>query len=259
VTDFPRSGTAQEIFTALRSAPFVPLARLTGGGAVLVVAPHADDETLGCGGLMASAVQSGTPVLIDILTDGSGSHPGSRTHPPERLAALRREEELAAARTLGIDPDCVHFGVERDGYLGRDERAAAAVVKDLTRRIDHFGIAAVFVTCVADPHPDHAAAFRLARRAVQDARSAPALFAYPIWLWSVRGDIPLDDSSVEGRAVAAYRLDIAAHLDAKRQAIDCHGSQLGRVIQDCPDGFTLRAADLAPFLQPHETFVAYAP
>ena len=66
-------------------------------GPLLVIAPHPDDETLGCGGLIIRERLAGRLVRIVFLTDGSQSH---RDHPsltPTALAKLRKAEAVAAA------------------------------------------------------------------------------------------------------------------------------------------------------------------
>jgi LmbE family N-acetylglucosaminyl deacetylase len=53
---------------------------------ILVVAPHPDDETLGCGGLISLLAQNGSAFYIVFVTDGSASHRNSRAWPSARLA-----------------------------------------------------------------------------------------------------------------------------------------------------------------------------
>ena len=69
---------------------------------VLVVAPHPDDETLGCGGLISLLAQNGSAFYIVFVTDGSASHRNSRAWPPARLAAQREQEARNALACLGI-------------------------------------------------------------------------------------------------------------------------------------------------------------
>ena len=68
----------------------------------LVLAPHPDDETLGCGGFVIEACKRGRPPLIVAVTDGAGSHAGSTAYPPARLKALRAAELRSAAQILGV-------------------------------------------------------------------------------------------------------------------------------------------------------------
>ncbi len=51
--------------------------------ALIVIAPHPDDDVLGCGALIARASMH-LPVRVIYLTDGSASHENSPTYPPDR-------------------------------------------------------------------------------------------------------------------------------------------------------------------------------
>ncbi len=83
---------------------------LAGDAPVVVRAPHPDDESLGCGALLAAAFQK-TGARPICLTDGSGSHPGSAAWPPSRLAQKRQEEMRKAVRCLdGCDEDVTWLG-----------------------------------------------------------------------------------------------------------------------------------------------------
>ncbi|MEZ4526776.1 MAG: PIG-L family deacetylase [Desulfobacterales bacterium] len=71
------------------------------GFKVLVLAPHPDDETLGCGGSVCMHTQSGDPVKIVFLTDGSKGD-SSGTAEKEEYIALRRGEAEQACTSLGV-------------------------------------------------------------------------------------------------------------------------------------------------------------
>lgn len=78
---------------AWRAAPFLSaLPRVTlpqllqGSQRLVVVAPHPDDEVLGCGGLIAAARAAGMPVLIIALTDGEQAYPDEPGWRPQVLA-----------------------------------------------------------------------------------------------------------------------------------------------------------------------------
>ena len=63
-------------------------------GPVLVIAPHPDDETLGCGGLIAASVRAGHRVHTVFVTEGGASHPACRSWTrPERAAQREAEAE----------------------------------------------------------------------------------------------------------------------------------------------------------------------
>jgi len=66
---------------------------------VLVLAPHADDETLGLGGTIAKRVKAGDAVTVCVLTGhGPGTHPFLQ---PEAFE-LVRAECAAAMKVLGV-------------------------------------------------------------------------------------------------------------------------------------------------------------
>src|SRR6516165_9197753 len=73
----------------------------------VVVAPHPDDETLGCGGTVILKKRHGATVRVLMMTDGSASHPGLIA--PDELAAIRAGETLAAVRVLGLRAEDVTF------------------------------------------------------------------------------------------------------------------------------------------------------
>jgi LmbE family N-acetylglucosaminyl deacetylase len=236
--------------TRWRTAPLTSLEALIGNRPILILAPHADDETIGCGGLICQAVRAGIPVAIVFLTDGSRSHT-SKTFDRARLAALRQAEAVKAAAHLGVDADRLHFWAEEDSRLPADGETADGLAQALRRHIIETGAGAVFVTWNDDPHCDHKAAFSLALRSLAGLEAPPRLYAYPVWSWTIDTPQSLYEDSV-------VRLAIGDDLDTKREALACHASQLGQVISDDPDGFSLSADDLELFVTPFETFIAVA-
>jgi LmbE family N-acetylglucosaminyl deacetylase len=149
----------------------------------LVLAPHADDETLGCGALIADAASRDTLACVVILTDGVGSHrhdgPASRT----RLIAARRCEAARAVRILAgraapppvfLDwPDAQPFTAGSPAFE-RSRRRLAAICRQC--RVD-----ALAVTAHHEPHCDHEAAYALARAVAQTAMRTIKVFEYVVW------------------------------------------------------------------------------
>jgi LmbE family N-acetylglucosaminyl deacetylase len=238
---------AGALLAQARAAPCVDLATLTGNAPVLVIAPHPDDESLGCGGLIAACCAAGIPIEVALLTDGAGSHPGSRSHPPPVLARLRAAEMAEALAELGMPADLLH-------ELGWPDSAAPASGADFPRAVRQV-IALVQITgartIVAawrhDPHCDHAAGAAIAACAAQATRARH--LAYPVWGWTL-------DDSVMVSAGRALRIDISSHLPAKRRAVSRHRSQHGEVIHDCPAAFRLPPSLLDACLTSHEVYFA---
>ena len=232
-----------------RAAPLVRLDALIGNRPILILAPHADDETIGCGGLICQAVRADIPVAIDFLTDGSRSHTGSVEFDRARIAALRQDEARQAAAKLGVAAESLHFWPEEDSQLAADGDHAEGLLAALRKRIAETGAGTVFVTWIDDPHCDHKAAFKLAVRSLEGLEAPPRLYAYPVWSWTIE----TPRNSCEGSVV---RLDIGEDLSTKHEALACHASQLGQVITDDPSGFCLSPEQLSLFMQPYETFIA---
>jgi LmbE family N-acetylglucosaminyl deacetylase len=91
----------------------------------LVLAPHFDDEVLGCGGLLAQLTAAGAVVRLLFLTDGGGGREAVADRESYRLR--RRQEALAAAAVLGI-AGCDYLDLP-DGSLDQHLDEAAAGIR----------------------------------------------------------------------------------------------------------------------------------
>ncbi len=226
--------------------PLATLAELSGGGPIVVLAPHPDDEALGCGGLLAAAFAFGAGGHVVCLTDGGASHPGSSEWPPARLAARRRAELRQAVIMLGGAPGDVTFLGHADGRLGEIDASSAA--GEIAELCDRLRASAIFATSAEDGHPDHKAAARIGCEA-QALRSHLRLWFYPIWS---RWDDPgFADAHASLRV---RRFDTGPWRDVKRRAIGAHASQLGQVVADAPAGFVLDPDMVRMFVTGPELF-----
>lgn len=240
---------AAAFLAAAEALPVADLDALTGGRGLVVVAPHPDDESLGCGGLIAEACTRARPVRLVIVSDGCGSHTHSALYPPLRLRALREEETLEAVAALGLAADNVTFLRLPDAGVpstGPEAQAAADAIVEVARSSD---AGAVCVTWAHDPHCDHQAAASIVRLA-QPRLETTRVFAYPVWGWT------LPQGTEVGPTPVGYRIDVGAHGEAKARAIAAHRSQTTDLISDDPTGFRLAPDMIARFLGRYEIFVA---
>jgi len=83
--------------------------------ALVVVAPHPDDETLGLGATAAQLVSSGVDVQVVSVSDGGAADPDAPTSDRIRLETTRRSELLRATDVLGVH-ESVSLGLP-DGQL----------------------------------------------------------------------------------------------------------------------------------------------
>ena len=232
----------------MRSLPLGTPDDIAQGEPVLILAPHADDESLGCGGLIVALCRLDNPPYVLILTDGTGSHPGSAAFPLERLKAVREEEAREAVRRLGLAPDRIGFAGQRDTAAPNTGPEFDLVLEAVATLCRDRKIGAILAPWKHDPHCDHEAAHLLA---VALARNLGLRhWSYPVWGWTLPGSAML-----EGPMPAGIRLDIAGDLELKSRAIAAHASQYGGLITDDPGGFTLPRSLLEAFGQPFETFL----
>nr|WP_256731293.1 PIG-L deacetylase family protein [Sphingomonas sp. dw_22] len=219
---------------------------MTGPGAVLVLTPHPDDESLGCGGAIAAASRAGKSVLVVELTDGRMSHPNSRLFPRDRLIALRRAEltEVVGRLTPGA-ADVVMLGFPDQGAPAAPADRAEVRTR-LLRMIDSRGVSAIWTTWEKDPHPDHRCAARIAREVV-GVQPRLKLWRYPVWGRFV------DDVLEPGDSL--YRFDTTAFRAEKMAAIDAHRSQMTNLIPDDPEGFVMDTRARRHFLDSPELFI----
>ena len=240
--------TAGEAHRAMEVLPLADLDAILAGADPLVLAPHADDESLGCGGLLAGCVARGGRPSVLVLTDGTGSHPSSRAYPPARLRVQREQEARVACGILGVAPD-------RVGFLGLRDTAAPVAGPDFEAAVQAIAAALQAQRCGVllapwrhDPHCDHEAAHLMAAAVAR--RTGARHLAYPVWGWTLPPGTPL-----AGPAPQGWRLDITPYLPAKRRAVAAYLSQYSDLITDDPAGFRLPPALLARFGQPFETFL----
>jgi LmbE family N-acetylglucosaminyl deacetylase len=231
----------------MASLPFGTLADIVGDRPALVMAPHADDESLGCGGLIAALCRAGSPPVVLVLTDGAGSHPGSAAYPPARLTQLRQQEAREAVRLLGLPPGRIHFAGHPDTAAPTGGPAFDTAVDEVSALCRASGIGTLLAPWRHDPHCDHEAADLLARAVA--GKLGLRHLSYPVWGWTLPANHPLPEMP------DGLRLDISRDLPAKAKAIMAHRSQYGGLITDDPAGFTLPAELLQVFERPYETFL----
>lgn len=176
----------------------------------LVLAPHPDDEAIGCGGVIAQNVGAGDRIVVLFLSSGECGVPGMA---PDDAVRLREQEAAAAAEILGVAD--VKFLRVPDGRVEEFGAPAAEALADM--------LCAESPDVIRVPHPhdghaDHHAAWPILQHAIRIADiGTPEFLAYEIWT-------PM--------AAPDYAEDITDVMDRKLEAIRCYQSQLGQLSYD---------------------------
>ena len=221
-------------------------------GKTCVFAPHPDDESLGCGGAIALLRQSGLPVSVVVMSDGTLSHPNSLKFPPDKLCKLRENEIADALRILGVTADEITFLRYRDRSVpGAEAANFKPAVERIKNLLSETNPATVILPWRRDPHPDHRATWQIVRSAVGAMNARIKMLEYPIWLWEMAEeiDLPLENE------IKARRLNIEKVIEKKQSAIKAHVSQTTDLIDDDPQAFRLSPEVLMNFAVPFEIFL----
>jgi LmbE family N-acetylglucosaminyl deacetylase len=216
---------------------------------LVVIAPHPDDDVLGCGALIAR-VAPRLPVRVVYVTDGTASHDGSPTYPPERLRGVREREARRALCQLGVATPPIFLRWPDGTVPLAGDPAAKPLLAALRAAILPEEDVAVAMPWRRDPHCDHRGATSLVEAVLRD-RPRAARFEYAVWL-GVIGDASDAPGPGEGTVI---ELESRPWLRAKRAALREHRSQLGGLITDAVWAFELPEALLRRALGPVERFV----
>ncbi len=194
-------------------------------GRVLVLAPHMDDEALGCGGTLA-ALPDGGHVYLAFATDGAGSPVPPAPwigRPDPRLPQLRQAEARRAAAKLGIPEANVRFLGLPDGRLADHPEALKREVETLWDEVRPRHVLAPFRF---DRHPDHLAIHRVAWRCWTAREDGAELLEYFVY-WRSRL-LPRGDVRAYLRPEALTAVDVRPTAAAKRSALECYVTQTTR-------------------------------
>jgi LmbE family N-acetylglucosaminyl deacetylase len=173
---------------------------------VLVVAPHPDDESIGCGGMICLHRQRGDPVHVVFLTSGERGLEGV---PAETVWSIREAEAREAGRVLGV----ASMDFLRLPDLGLEAHVEQAA-EQLRGVIETRRPKLIYLPHPEETHADHAAAFAIVRAAQAQCNvvaDVPELIAYEVWT-------PMPRSG--------WVEDVTPVMRQKMQAIGCYRSQL---------------------------------
>lgn len=179
--------------------PLPPALDLSGARRVLVIAPHPDDETLGCGGTLAQlAPFAEITVLLVTNGDGAGDLPAGASN-------TRKAEMAEALKLLGVNRPLTCFD-EPDGRFS-DSPAYRKRLAELLAQVKPNW---VFVPWLHDSHSDHSRVARASCAVLAHSKVVEKVLFYEIWT-----PVP-----------ATHVVDITSTALVKRQALLCHRTVL---------------------------------
>ena len=170
---------------------------------VLVLSPHPDDETFGCGGLLKHLSSGGSKIKIIYFSDGSiGNIEGRRDYD---LAREREEETFEALKIYSIHE--VNFLRLNDANITFSENLSGRIYEEVkTRKYD-----LVLVPSGNDWSKTHQVVNLVFKTAYKKlGQNVPEAWEFFVW----------------GINSPSYLFPIDKYLNYKKEAASCHKSQL---------------------------------
>ena len=180
---------------------------------VLIIAPHPDDEVLGCGGIMKKYTHNGDDVYVIIMTKGTPS-----LYSDEKIIKVRREA-LQAHKILGVKETKFMDFFEPE----LDLCSLAVISEAISSVIKQYNINILYIPHRGDIHHDHRAVFNasiVAARPVGNY-SVKQIYAYET-LSETEWAPPFSDDAF----IPTYFVNIQDEINDKVNALMCYTGQI---------------------------------
>ncbi len=180
---------------------------------IMVVAPHPDDEVLGCGGIIAKYSESGIHVYVLVVTRGT-----PKLYSAEKIENIRKEARNAHSL----------LGVKETVFLDfpapeLDIISMAEIAREISDVIKRFSITDLYIPHRGDIHGDHRVVFNaciIAARPVGNY-TVKSIYAYETLSETEWAPPFADDAFIPGKFV-----DVSTTIEKKLEAMRCFKSQL---------------------------------
>lgn len=194
---------------------------------LVIIAPHPDDETFACGGLIARMEQEGKHVSVIFMTNGEASHDACCKHRRLEVAASREAAAHRANRALGLASEHLHWLALPDTAVpsaaSPDFSSAVAKAVQVLRAVN---AQAIVYPHRMDMHPDHVNTSSIAICAA-DMLNIRQRYSFPTWM---RRRLQAKHL-VQRISATTIKLDIREVLSIKNEAI---GIYMNDIQAGCP-------------------------
>lgn len=171
---------------------------------LLIIAPHPDDDVIGCGGTIAKYASQGCKIKVIIITDGGKGDPSIPYHD---LVNIRKQEAEKALYSIGVED--VEFLNFRDGDVNRN---MLRLKEELFKRILPFHN--VFTPFITDNHSDHIHTTKALYAALKEMHKEKIeIWSYELW----------------SPCLANTLVDITEQMQLKLSSILWHASQIKNI------------------------------
>ncbi|MDN3676685.1 PIG-L deacetylase family protein [Flavobacterium paronense] len=180
---------------------------------ILVIAPHPDDEVLGCGGIIKKYAAAGNSVYVLIVTRGTPKLYSDEKIKNVRNEAKRAHEILEVKETLFFDFIAPDLDITSRAEISR---AIAKVIQELQ-------IEELYLPHRGDIHHDHGIVFHaglVAARPVNNS-TVKRIFTYET-LSETEWAAPFSDDAF----IPNHFVNIEAQMKSKLDAMICFGTQV---------------------------------
>lgn len=170
---------------------------------VLIIAPHPDDEVIGCGGMIAKLKQENPNIDIFILymTDGENGIPDKSEI---ETIKIRKREALEGLKKIQIKKENVCYLKIKDGKV-KPKKKLDNNIQNLLNECDTY-----FVPHFLDNHPDHINSFKFLKNYLKNKKENKNIWMYEVWF-------PIFPNVI---------VDITRYINLKKEMIQEHKSQI---------------------------------
>lgn len=144
----------------------------------IIIAPHPDDEVIGCGGLIKRLLDKGKEVHVIILSGGERSHNGCCQVSKENIITERKALALKAAHTMGVPIENLHLLDYPDGGVEYDHKTT----EKLKKLIDQIQPNTILIPHREEGWSDHLKAGFIIKTLTENKTSI-SIYEYCVWFW----------------------------------------------------------------------------